>query len=273
MISPRHTHQKAKGGGSHCFLQVAPASPQQADEPPKSYLVKLPRPAATTQYCHPHLSSSSDAAGGRCDGMTLGLRVVLSQEARFRGSFPTSHQAKWSYPGILEEPNSGRVPLSACIGPSPQPPLRRIAAVAIGGLGPVTRYSDGSGPCMANCKSAHEIHHEPRLLLLPPPSLGRSIGCPPPGGRAWTRRQAARPHPPSEGGHRGAGNADQAPRPLRFETFWISPHGGPDPNTSPLSRPPRFVYDPHHPRCLRAHPALRSRGVTVARTCRTVFRW
>lgn len=91
MIPLRHTCQKAEAG-SHCFLQAAPAAPQQAGEPPKSYLAKPPRPAATTQYCHPHLPSS-DAAGMRWDD------VGAERCARFRGSFPTSPPGPMELPG------------------------------------------------------------------------------------------------------------------------------------------------------------------------------
>lgn len=178
--------------------------------------------------------------------MTLGLGGLSG--GKVPGKLPHIPQLAWSYPSILEEPNR-RVPAS---GPL-LPPLVRIAAVAIGGLGSchsgirwfwalygpaqICRRKNITSLVCAVCRRLPSDHGSDALLPSTVPSCRRAEGR--------DARQVSRPNPPSVGSRRG--NADQAPGPLRFESLGYHPMGTPRDRSS--VRPPRFVHDPHIPRC------------------------
>lgn len=131
---------------------------------------------------------------------------------------------------------------------------------------------DGSGPYLAQYKTAdgiitslvsrlsrhlHSADGSDARLLSMVPSCKRTDGL-----TDWTSAKGRGRILPGEQSRRG--DADQAPRPLRFEELGASPHKRP--KTGPLSARLDSNTIRTSRDALEQNPALRHRGVTVART-------
>lgn len=165
-----------------------------------------------------------------------------SQEAstRFSGKLPHIPQLRWSYPGILEDP-SRRVPASGPLLPPTYAHRRRGYWCS----GPVSREQRWFWPSVAQCKGAdrnitslvcafsrHFLSGDGwDALLLSTVLSFYHVDRRTDGRTDWTRAKRRGHILPSEGSRRD--NADQAPRPLRLESWGHHPMG--PPKTGPLS--------------------------------------